>query len=195
MRPPSGSRSANVTAVPGPQTAPVALPAEIDVSNGSLAGAALSSALTGSQTGLAADGGGTAFCDCTGITTPIGAHRQAAATGAQLPGGDSQRRAAGEYLSDGADIDRGYPRPARQLVAQQRPAGPWHPHQASQPRPVRCGTARHVSDCPCMTAGDRGSRPFWHGSGMSRCVKDRAHARLFLPVKSVSGGNATSPTT
>ena len=37
MRPPSGSRSANVTAVPGPQTAPVALPAEIDVSNGSLA--------------------------------------------------------------------------------------------------------------------------------------------------------------
>jgi len=83
VRPPSGSRSANVTAVPGPQTAPVALPAEIDVSNGSLAGAALSSALTGSQTGLAADGGGTAFCDARALP------RRLALTARQLPPGRS----------------------------------------------------------------------------------------------------------
>jgi hypothetical protein len=35
-----------------------------------------------------------------------------------------------------------------------------------QPRPVRYSTARHVSECPRMTAGDRGSPPLlarkWH---------------------------------
>jgi hypothetical protein len=101
-----------VTAVSGPQTAPVALPAEIDVSNGSPAGVALSSALTDRQTVLAADGSGMTFCDCAGITAPIGAHHQAAATGAQLPGGDSQRRADDECLADGVDTDHGYPEPA-----------------------------------------------------------------------------------
>ena len=85
MRPPGGSRRPSVTAVPGPQTAPVALPAEIDVSNGSPAGVALSSALTDRQTVLAADGRGMTFCDCAGNTELIGAHLQAAATGAQLP--------------------------------------------------------------------------------------------------------------
>jgi hypothetical protein len=46
---------------------------------------ALTSALTGRQTVLAADGSWTTFCDRAGITALIGAHHQAAATGAQLP--------------------------------------------------------------------------------------------------------------
>jgi hypothetical protein len=122
VRPPSGSCRANLTAVPGLQTAPVALPAEIDVSNGSLAEAALTRALTDRQTVLAADGSGATFCNCAGVTALIGAHHEAAATGAQLPGGDSQRCADDECLADGVDTDHGYPGPARQLVTQQRSA-------------------------------------------------------------------------
>jgi len=166
VRPPTGSPRAKVTSVPGPQTAPVALPAEIDVSNGSLVEAALTSALTDRQTVLAADGSGTTFCDCAVITALIGAHHQTAATGAQLPGNDSQRCADDEYLAEGVDIDHRHPGPVRQLVAPQRPADPWHLHQALQPRSVRYGTARHVSYCPCITAGDGGFSPLlaqkWH---------------------------------
>jgi hypothetical protein len=102
-----------VTAVPGPQTAPIALPAEIDVSNGSL----VEAALTGRRMVLAADARGVTFCDCAVITALVGAHHhRAVATGAQLPGGDSQCCADDEYLADGVDTAHAYPGPARQLL-------------------------------------------------------------------------------
>jgi hypothetical protein len=71
VSPLSGSRRAHVTAVPGLQTAPVALPARIDASNGSLVEAALTSALTERQTVLAADGSGATCCDYA-VTTALG---------------------------------------------------------------------------------------------------------------------------
>ena len=79
-----GSRPTQATPVSGPQTAVVALPAEIDAANIGLVEAALTSALASRPTVLIADGTGMAFCDSSGIGTLVHAHRQAAATGAQL---------------------------------------------------------------------------------------------------------------
>jgi anti-anti-sigma factor len=62
----------------------VALPAEIDAANVGLVEAALASALASRPMVLIADGTSTAFCDSSGIGTLVHAHRQAAATGAQL---------------------------------------------------------------------------------------------------------------
>jgi len=81
---PGGSRRILVTPVSGPQTAVVALPIEIDAANVGLVEAALASALASRPTVLIADGTTTVFCDSSGIGTLIRAHRQAAATGAQL---------------------------------------------------------------------------------------------------------------
>lgn len=79
-----GSRRSHATPVPGPHTAVVALPAEIDAANAGLVEAALVSALASRPTVLIADGTTTAFCDSRGVGALIGAHRQAAAAGAQL---------------------------------------------------------------------------------------------------------------
>ena len=81
---PGGSRRILVTPVSGPQTAVVALPVEIDAANIGLVEAALASALASRPTVLIADGTTTVFCDSSGIGTLVRAHRQAAATGAQL---------------------------------------------------------------------------------------------------------------
>ena len=81
---PGGSRRILVTPVSGPQTAVVALPVEIDAANVGLVEAALASALASRPTVLIADGTTTVFCDSSGIGTLVRAHRQAAATGAQL---------------------------------------------------------------------------------------------------------------
>jgi anti-sigma B factor antagonist len=81
---PRGSRRIHATPVPEPQTAVVQLPAEIDAANTGLVEAALTSALASRPSVLIADGTKTAFCDSAGIATLIHAHRQAAATGAQL---------------------------------------------------------------------------------------------------------------
>jgi hypothetical protein len=132
-----------VTAVPGPQTALVALPAEIDVSNGSL----VEAALTGRQMVLAADARGSTLCDGAVMTAPAGDHHRAVATGAQLPGGGSQRCADDEYLAEGVDTAHGHPGPARQLVTHQRPAaamsgsvftaGVTQPHECKLPKKKR----------------------------------------------------------
>jgi len=79
-----GSRRVHATRVPEPQTAVVPLPAEIDAANIGLVEAALASALASRPAVLIADGTSTVFCDSAGIAALIHAHRQAAATGAQL---------------------------------------------------------------------------------------------------------------
>jgi anti-sigma B factor antagonist len=79
-----GSRRFTATPVPGPQTAVVPLPVEIDAANIGLVEAAVASALASRPTVLIADGTSTAFCDSAGIAALIHAHRRAAATGAQL---------------------------------------------------------------------------------------------------------------
>jgi anti-anti-sigma factor len=79
-----GSGRTQATPVPGPQTAVVALPAEIDAANIGLVEAALASALASRPAVLIADGTATVFCDSSGITTLIRAHHQAASAGAQL---------------------------------------------------------------------------------------------------------------
>lgn len=79
-----GSRPTQMAPGSEPQTAVVALPAEIDAANVSLVEAALASALASRPMLLIADGTGTAFCDSSGIGTLVHAHRQAAAVGAQL---------------------------------------------------------------------------------------------------------------
>ena len=79
-----GSRRIHETPVPGPQTAVVALPTEIDAANIGLVEAAMVSALASRPAVLIADGTETAFCDSSGVGALIGAHRQAAAAGAQL---------------------------------------------------------------------------------------------------------------
>ena len=79
-----GSRRTQAAPVPEPQTAVVPLPPEIDAANIGLVEAALAGALASRPTVLIADGTSTAFCDSSGIGALIHAHRQAAATGAQL---------------------------------------------------------------------------------------------------------------
>ena len=79
-----GSRRFNAAPVPGPQTAVVPLPVEIDAANIGLVEAAVASALASRPTVLIADGTSTAFCDSSGIGALIRAHRQAATAGAQL---------------------------------------------------------------------------------------------------------------
>jgi anti-sigma B factor antagonist len=79
-----GSRRVQATLVSEPQTAVVALPAEIDAANIGLVDAAVASALASRPVVLIADGTSTVFCDSAGIAALIHAHRQAAAVGAQL---------------------------------------------------------------------------------------------------------------
>ena len=79
-----GSRSTQATPVPEPQTAVVALPAEIDAANVGLLEAALASALAARPVVLIADGTSTVFCDSAGIGALVHAHHQATAAGAQL---------------------------------------------------------------------------------------------------------------
>jgi len=79
-----GSRRTHEAAVPGPQTAVVPLPAEIDAGNIGLVEPVLASALAGRPAVLIADGTTTAFCDSSGIAALIRAHHQAAAAGTQL---------------------------------------------------------------------------------------------------------------
>jgi anti-sigma B factor antagonist len=79
-----GSRRIQMTPVPGPQTAVVPLPAEIDAANVGLVEAALASAMASRPAVVIADGTQTAFCDSSGIAALVHIHRQAAAAGAQL---------------------------------------------------------------------------------------------------------------
>jgi len=79
-----GSCRTHATPVPGPQTAVVPLPAEIDAANIGLIETALIGALASRPVVLIADGTRTAFCDSSGIGALIHVHHQAAATGAQL---------------------------------------------------------------------------------------------------------------
>jgi anti-anti-sigma factor len=81
---PGSSRRTQVTPFPGPRTAVVALPAEIDVTGSGLVEAELTSGLAGRPAVLIADGTETAFCDSSGIAALVRAHHQAAAAGAQL---------------------------------------------------------------------------------------------------------------
>jgi anti-sigma B factor antagonist len=79
-----GSRRIHQTAVPGPWTIVIKLPAEVDFSNKSLVLATLAGALASKPRVVVADGTGTGFCDCAAIHTLIKAHHEAVAAGAQL---------------------------------------------------------------------------------------------------------------
>jgi anti-sigma B factor antagonist len=79
-----GSRLIHQTAVPGPWTVVVKLPAEVDFSNKSLVRATLAGALASRPKVVVADGTETGFCDCAAIHTLITAHHEAIAAGAQL---------------------------------------------------------------------------------------------------------------
>jgi anti-sigma B factor antagonist len=84
MKMSGGSRRVPQTAVPGPWTVVVKLPAEVDFSNKGLVQAMFASALASRPTVVVADGTGTRFCDCAAIHTLITAHDKAVAAGAQL---------------------------------------------------------------------------------------------------------------
>lgn len=77
---PGGSRGMPQSAPPGPRTVVVTLPGEVDLTNTSRVQAALAS----EPVAVVADGTGTGFCDSAAIAALIGAHRTAAAAGAQL---------------------------------------------------------------------------------------------------------------
>jgi anti-sigma B factor antagonist len=68
------------------QTRPVVvtLPAEIDIANADRVGEELSSAIAGGAGIVIADMTGTRFCDSSGISMLVQAHRQAAANQAEL---------------------------------------------------------------------------------------------------------------
>ena len=84
MKMSGGSRRVHQTAVPGPWTVVVQLPAEVDFSNKGLVQTTLASALASRPKVVVADGTGTGFCDCAAIHTLITAHHEALAAGAQL---------------------------------------------------------------------------------------------------------------
>jgi anti-sigma B factor antagonist len=62
----------------------VALPAEIDMATAGRAGQQLGSAFAASVTAVIADMTATTFCDSSGISMLVRAHKQAAATSTQL---------------------------------------------------------------------------------------------------------------
>jgi anti-sigma B factor antagonist len=62
----------------------VALPAEIDISNAAHTGEELCSAFTPGVTAVIADMTATTFCDSSGISMPVNAHRLATANNAEL---------------------------------------------------------------------------------------------------------------
>jgi anti-sigma B factor antagonist len=62
----------------------VSLPAEIDVSNDAQVRDMLADALDRRPAVVIADGTQTTFCGCSGVAVLLGAHRRAAADGAQL---------------------------------------------------------------------------------------------------------------
>ena len=74
---------AKASAVPGPPTVVVTLPAAVDAGNSGLVRAALAGALASTPKVVIADGTETGFCDCSAIALMV-VHRQAANTGAQL---------------------------------------------------------------------------------------------------------------
>jgi len=62
----------------------VTMPAEIDVTNADRIGGELSAAIAGGAGIVVADMTGTTFCNSSGISVLVLAHRQAAANGAEL---------------------------------------------------------------------------------------------------------------
>ena len=62
----------------------VTMPAEIDIANADRIGAELSAAIAGGAGIVVADMTGTTFCNSSGISMLVLAHRQAAANGAEL---------------------------------------------------------------------------------------------------------------
>jgi anti-sigma B factor antagonist len=81
---PDGVRRMPETAVPGPQTAVVAMPPELDLTNAGLVAAELAAALATGADVVVADGTGRGFCDSAAVAALIRAHHQAATAGAQL---------------------------------------------------------------------------------------------------------------
>lgn len=79
-----GSRHLHAIPVPGPQTAVVVLPAEIDITNAGQVQYTLTRSLGDGTVTLVADGSGTAFCASSGVAALLSAHRRAAAAGTQL---------------------------------------------------------------------------------------------------------------
>jgi anti-sigma B factor antagonist len=79
-----GSRPIRQSAVPGPWTVVVKLPAEVDFSNKSQVLATLAGAMASRPKVVVADGTGTGFCDCAAIHMLIAAHHETVAAGAQL---------------------------------------------------------------------------------------------------------------
>jgi anti-sigma B factor antagonist len=69
---------------PGPHTAVVTLPAEIDTTNSEQVRQALVHAVCGASAVLIADATLTTFCDCAGVVALTHAYQQATAAGAQL---------------------------------------------------------------------------------------------------------------
>jgi anti-anti-sigma factor len=67
-----------------PQPVVVAFPAQIDMANAGLAGRQLSSALAPDANTVIADMTATTFCDSSGISMLIRAHKQAAANNTEL---------------------------------------------------------------------------------------------------------------
>jgi anti-anti-sigma factor len=67
-----------------PQPVVIALPAEIDMANAGRAGQQLGSAFAPSVATVIADMTATTFCDSSGISMLVRAHKQAAATSTQL---------------------------------------------------------------------------------------------------------------
>jgi anti-sigma B factor antagonist len=66
------------------RTVVVTMPAEIDITNADRIGGELSAAVTGGAGIVVADMTGTTFCNSSGISVLVLAHRQAAANGAEL---------------------------------------------------------------------------------------------------------------
>jgi anti-sigma B factor antagonist len=104
-------------AVPGPQTAVVTLPAEVDLTNIVLVASGLAAALASGPDVVVADGTGTTFCDSAAVAALIRTHHQAATAAVQLRMVVTARAVRRVLQLNGADqILRVYPSLASALA-------------------------------------------------------------------------------
>ena len=124
-----GSRHTHPAAGPGPQTAVVSLPTEIDLANGEQVHDALTRALGRGAAVLIADATLTTFLSCAGLDALTRAHHQATAAGAQLriAASPAVRRILG--LTGTEHRFQTYPTLTAALDSEQRPAGGNGNHQ------------------------------------------------------------------
>ncbi|MDR0341527.1 MAG: STAS domain-containing protein [Nocardiopsaceae bacterium] len=106
----------------GPRTVVVTLPVQIDIANSGQVHDVLVGSLGGGAAVLIADGTGTTFCDCAGVSALTRAHHQAAATGAQLRVAACPAVLRILELTGADDLLDTYPTVAAALDGDQRPA-------------------------------------------------------------------------